>query len=125
VLIGALKVTFGLALFGFVGMVLSVSYSLYLNRWVMFGKLTKSTLSGIQDLSRREVALFAPLIIVAIWMGVHPLGVSNLWAASVTQIIAEDLTTPHVPKWGVALRRTEPDRLEVDHISETGLEHQP
>jgi len=60
VLVGALHVNFWLALFGSLGMVLGVAYSLYLYRWIMFCKLTKATLSAIQDLSPHEVVLFRP-----------------------------------------------------------------
>ena len=66
VLVGALHVNFWLALFGSLGMVLGVASSLYLYRWIMFGKLTKATLSAIQDLSPREVVLFTPLVVITL-----------------------------------------------------------
>lgn len=88
VLIGALRINFWLALFGSIGLIFGVPYSLYLYRWIMFGKLTKSTLSAIQDLSRREVAVFVPLIVVTLWMGIYPSSFTGVWAATVTQMIA-------------------------------------
>ena len=96
VLVGALHVNFWLALFGSLGMVLSVVYSLYLYRWIMFGKLTKATLSAIQDLSPREVALFAPLVVITLWMGIYPSSFSGFWAATVATMITRHEAALHV-----------------------------
>jgi NADH-quinone oxidoreductase subunit M len=52
VMIGALHISFWPALFGSMGMVFGVPYSLYLYRRIMFGELTKPRLLTIQDLSR-------------------------------------------------------------------------
>jgi NADH-quinone oxidoreductase subunit M len=97
VLVGALHVNFWLALFGSMGMVLGVAYSLYLYRWIMFGKLTKATLSTIQDLSPREVALFAPLIVVTLWMGIYPSSFSGFWAATAAAMISHHQAALHAP----------------------------
>jgi NADH-quinone oxidoreductase subunit M len=97
VLVGALHVNFWLALFGSMGMVLGVAYSLYLYRWIMFGKLTKATLSAIQDLSPREVALFAPLIVITFWMGIYPSSFSGFWAATAAAMISHHQAALHAP----------------------------
>ncbi len=97
VLVGALHVNFWLALFGSMGMVLGVAYSLYLYRWIMFGKLTKATLSAIQDLSPREVALFAPLVVITLWMGIYPSSFSGFWEATVAAMITHHHAALHVP----------------------------
>ena len=97
VLVGALHVNFWLALFGSMGMVLGVAYSLYLYRWVMFGKLSKATLSAIQDLSPREVALFAPLIVITFWMGIYPSSFSGFWAATAAAMISHHQAALHAP----------------------------
>jgi NADH-quinone oxidoreductase subunit M len=68
-------------------MVLGVAYDLYLYRWIMFGKLTKATLSAIQDLSPRQVALFAPLVVITLWMGIYPSSFSSFWGATVADMI--------------------------------------
>jgi NADH-quinone oxidoreductase subunit M len=97
VLVGALHVNFWLALFGSMGMVLGVAYSLYLYRWIMFGKLTKATLSAIQDLSPREVALFAPLIVITLWMGIYPSSFSSFWAATTEAMISHHQAALQAP----------------------------
>jgi NADH-quinone oxidoreductase subunit M len=75
-------------------MVLGVPYSLYLYRWVMFGKLVKPTLSAIQDLTRLEIAVFVPLMVATLWMGIYPASFSRLWAATATQMIARYQAAP-------------------------------
>jgi NADH-quinone oxidoreductase subunit M len=103
VLVGALHINFWLALFGSMGMVLGVAYSLYLYRWIMFGKLTKATLSAIQDLSPREVALFAPLIVITLWMGIYPSSFSGFWAATTAAMISHHQAALHAPSLLAAL----------------------
>jgi NADH-quinone oxidoreductase subunit M len=89
VLVGALQISFWLALFGSMGMVLGVLYSLYLYRWIMFGKLTKAALAAIQDLTPREVALFVPLTAITLWMGIYPSSFSSFWDAAVANIVTQ------------------------------------
>jgi NADH-quinone oxidoreductase subunit M len=45
---------------------------LYLYRRVIFGTLTKDNLKKILDLSPREMAVFAPLVLLVFWMGLYP-----------------------------------------------------
>ena len=60
------------AAFAATGMVLSVAYMLWLYRRVVFGKLEKEDLKNLLDLSPREIAVFAPLAVLVVWMGVYP-----------------------------------------------------
>jgi NADH-quinone oxidoreductase subunit M len=45
---------------------------LYLYRRVVFGTLTRADLRGILDLNLREKVIFAPLLLVVLWMGIYP-----------------------------------------------------
>ena len=69
------------------GIVLGAAYSLWLYRRVIFGALTKADLMNILDLSPREVAIFAPLVIVTLWIGIDPQPFFNVFHASVMQLI--------------------------------------
>src|SRR5439155_13236267 len=51
---------------------LGAMYMLYLYRRVMFGTIGRDELRGILDLSPREKAVFAPLLLLVLWMGVYP-----------------------------------------------------
>jgi NADH-quinone oxidoreductase subunit M len=54
---------------------------------VIFGRLTKEDLRAILDLSPREVALFVPLILITLWMGIYPSSFSSFFDASVAAMV--------------------------------------
>ena len=89
VLIGAFKVSFWLALLGGTGMILGAIYMLYLYRRVMFGGITRDDLRAILDLSPREVAIFVPLAVVTVWMGVYPSSFTRIFDASVNAMVTQ------------------------------------
>jgi NADH-quinone oxidoreductase subunit M len=82
VLVGAFKVNIWLALLGSSGMILGAAYMLYLYRRVMFGSITKNDLKAILDLSPREMAVFAPLVVLTLWMGVYPSSFTSFFDAT-------------------------------------------
>jgi len=51
---------------------LGPAYMLYLYRRVIFGTITRSDVAGLLDLSLREKLVFAPLIVLVLWMGIYP-----------------------------------------------------
>ena len=72
VLIGVYQVSTWVAALSATGVILGAAYMLWLYRRVIFGELVKDELRSILDLDRREIAIFAPLIAVTIFMGVYP-----------------------------------------------------
>jgi NADH-quinone oxidoreductase subunit M len=87
VMVGAFQANTWLAVLIATGLVLGAAYMLWLYRRVIFGKLTKSDLMDILDLNRREVAIFTPLAVLVIWMGVYPSSFIDIMAPSVTNLI--------------------------------------
>ena len=87
VLIGSFKISFWLALLGGTGMILGAVYMLYLYRRVIFGALEKADLKSILDLSPREIAIFAPLVVLTLWMGVYPSSFTHFFDASVGALV--------------------------------------
>ncbi len=71
------------------GVVLGAAYMLFLYRRVMFGKLTKDTLLKIADLSPREIAVFAPLVLLVLWMGIYPAPFLNAMHVSVYNLVSQ------------------------------------
>jgi len=69
------------------GVVLGAAYMLYLYRRVVFGKLTKDALLKIADLTPREIAVFAPLVLLVLWMGIYPAPFLNAMHASVANLV--------------------------------------
>src|SRR6266481_6437923 len=51
---------------------LGPAYMLYLYRRVIFGTITRADLRAMLDLSPREKAVFAPLLLLVLWMGIYP-----------------------------------------------------
>ena len=56
---------------------------------VALGALVKEALRTIQDMSRRERAIFAPLIVMTLLLGVYPSLVTDIIGPSVGQLVAD------------------------------------
>ena len=69
------------------GVILSSTYALWLFRRVVWGALTKPALKAMVDLTPREIAILAPLLVLVIFFGVYPAPVLDACAASVEAII--------------------------------------
>jgi len=54
------------------GVILSACYMLWMFQRVMFGPVTHKENETLKDLSLRERLVFAPLLILILWMGVMP-----------------------------------------------------
>ncbi|HIC29058.1 MAG TPA: NADH-quinone oxidoreductase subunit M [Rhodospirillales bacterium] len=87
VLVGAFKANTWVAALAATGLILGAAYMLYLYRRVIFGSLTKDSLAAIKDMSLREVAIFAPLIVLVILMGVYPAPFLDIMHVSVANMI--------------------------------------
>jgi NADH-quinone oxidoreductase subunit M len=96
VLVGAFQVSIWLALFGSLGMVLGAAYMLFLYRRVVFGRLTRPDLKSILDLSPREMAVFAPLIVLTLWLGVYPSSFTSVFDASVGAMVQKHIEALNV-----------------------------
>ncbi|MGK7866794.1 NADH-quinone oxidoreductase subunit M [Falsiroseomonas sp. E2-1-a20] len=88
VIVGAFRVNPWVALGAAMGMILGAAYALYLYRRVIFGKIVRDDLKALLDLSPREYATFAPLILLTIWMGVYPSSFLNFFEATVAALLA-------------------------------------
>jgi NADH-quinone oxidoreductase subunit M len=69
------------------GVVLGAAYMLYLYQRTMFGKVENPKNERLLDLSHREFATFAPLLVLAVWMGIYPAPFLRRLETSVQQII--------------------------------------
>ncbi len=87
VLVGVYQVSTWVAALAATGVVLGAAYMLWLYRRVVFGELTKPELKSILDLNAREIAVFAPLVLAVIWMGVYPSSFLDLIHASAQNLV--------------------------------------
>ncbi len=97
VLTGAFQSSTLVATLATSGVVLGAAYMLYLYRRVIFGKLEKEDLKSILDLSWREVAIFAPLVVLTIWMGVYPVSFTRPMHVSIVNLVTK-YETAQVPR---------------------------
>ncbi|TDH63885.1 NADH-quinone oxidoreductase subunit M [Dankookia rubra] len=87
VIVGAWKVNPWVAFGAATGMVLGAGYMLYLYRRVSFGKITRDDLRMLLDLSPREYVVFAPLIVLTLWMGIYPQSFLSFFEVSVAALV--------------------------------------
>jgi NADH-quinone oxidoreductase subunit M len=87
VLLGAFQHDAWVATFTATGVILGAAYMLYLYRRVILGALVKDSLKTMKDLSPRELLVFAPLIVVVLWMGVYPDPLLGVMHVSVQNIV--------------------------------------
>ncbi|WP_300298995.1 NADH-quinone oxidoreductase subunit M [Ferrovibrio sp.] len=91
-LVGAFQANTWVALIATSGVILAAAYALWLYRRVVFGELTKADLKSMLDLSPREVAIFAPLVVMTLWMGIYPAPFFDVIAASARHLLEQHQT---------------------------------
>ncbi|MEM8699611.1 MAG: NADH-quinone oxidoreductase subunit M, partial [Pseudomonadota bacterium] len=69
------------------GVILSAGYALWLYRRVVFGDLIKESLKSIEDMTPREQAVIAPLVVLTILLGVYPSLALDLFAPTVEALL--------------------------------------
>jgi NADH-quinone oxidoreductase subunit M len=89
VLVGAFKANTIVAAFLATGVILGAAYMLYLYRRVVFGALEKEELKKLLDMSKREWLVFAPLIILTLWMGIYPVSFLDVMHVSVDHLLSQ------------------------------------
>jgi NADH-quinone oxidoreductase subunit M len=89
VLVGAFKANTWVATLAATGMILGAAYALWLYRKIVFGTITRDAVRAMTDMNMREVMVFAPLVLVTIWMGVYPSSFLDVMDASVGKLIAD------------------------------------
>jgi NADH-quinone oxidoreductase subunit M len=86
-LLGAFRVNTWVAFFATSGMVLGAAYMLYLYRRVIFGVITRADVRALGDMTWREVAVFAPMIAIVLWMGIYPISFLKPMQPSIAKLI--------------------------------------
>jgi len=86
-MVGAFQVSWWIATGAAVGVILSAMYMLTVYRNVVFGEITNPKLENITDINRMEWAIFIPLIIMTLWLGISSTMVTDITAASVENLI--------------------------------------
>ena len=88
-LVGMFQANTWVAMVATTGVILSAAYGLWLYRRVVMGALIKESLKSITDLTTRERAIFAPLVVMTILLGVYPSLVTDMIGPSVSALITD------------------------------------
>ena len=86
-LLASFKVNTYVAFAATSGVILSAAYALYLYRRVALGALEKPSLKTITDVSAREIAILAPLVLLTIFFGFYPAPILDVTAVSVKALV--------------------------------------
>jgi NADH-quinone oxidoreductase subunit M len=89
VLMGLFQVNTWVAMIATTGVILSASYGLWLYRRVVMGDLIKESLKSITDMTGRERAIFAPLVVMTILLGVYPALITDIIGPSVEALVGQ------------------------------------
>ena len=88
VLLGTFQDNTWVAFFATTGVILSACYALWLYRRVVLGAMEKSSLAHIVDMTPRELACLAPLVVLTIFFGIYPSPLLDVFGAPVESILA-------------------------------------
>jgi NADH-quinone oxidoreductase subunit M len=87
ILQGAYEMSLNWAVWCVVGIALGAAYLIWLFQRTMLGELGEKN-AGLRDLSLREIAVFAPLLVWAFWIGIYPKPFFTVLERPTAQIVA-------------------------------------
>ncbi len=70
------------------GIVLGAAYMLWLYQRVMFGSINETN-AKMADLSAREIAYFAPLVVAAFWIGLYPMPLMQVLQKPIEKLVTQ------------------------------------
>jgi NADH-quinone oxidoreductase subunit M len=87
IMLGTFMVSWRWAAWAVPGVVLAAAYLLWLYQRVFFGTVTNPKNEKLHDLTPREVLTFAPLLIMAFWIGLYPKPFFQILEPPVNQLV--------------------------------------
>ena len=90
------------AFFAASGIVLGAAYMLWLYQRTMFGTVTNPKNENLPDLSMREFVTFAPLLLLAVWIGLYPKPFLDRLETSVDKVMMR-VNTDYTPRFAAVL----------------------
>ncbi|HEX6120378.1 MAG TPA: NADH-quinone oxidoreductase subunit M [Dongiaceae bacterium] len=112
VMVGVFKVTTWVAFLITTGIILSAMYMLWLYRRIIFGQLEKDDVKAMLDLSPREIAVFVPLVLIVLWMGIYPSSFTSITGPAIEQLISNYQVAAGPAQPGPVIARAEAATVE-------------
>jgi NADH-quinone oxidoreductase subunit M len=89
VLVGAFQVNPWLAAVATTGIIFAAVYLLWMYQRVAFGEVTHEDNRRLTDLTPREWALLAPVLVLIVWIGVYPTAFTGKTEATIAALLAQ------------------------------------
>jgi NADH-quinone oxidoreductase subunit M len=89
ILVGAFQVSRVMAAVATTGIIFAAVYLLWMYQRVIFGEVTHEENRRLTDLTPREWALLAPVLLFIVWIGVYPVAFTGKMEATVDALIAQ------------------------------------
>ena len=106
ILVGAFQVNRTLAALATAGIIFAAVYLLWMYQRVIFGEVTHPENRTLRDLTPREWALMAPVLLFIVWIGVYPVAFTGKMEATVDALIAQVHSKASVAAATTAVART-------------------
>jgi NADH-quinone oxidoreductase subunit M len=89
ILVGAFQRSPWLAALATSGIIFAAVYLLWMYQRVIFGDVTHEANRGLRDLTTREWAVLAPVLVLIVWIGVYPAAFTGKTEATVEALLAQ------------------------------------
>jgi NADH-quinone oxidoreductase subunit M len=89
ILLGVFQVNRWLAAVAATGIIFAAVYLLWMYQRVIFGEVTHEANRHLRDLSPREWALLAPVLLLIVWLGVYPVAFTGPTEATIEALITQ------------------------------------
>ncbi len=125
VIIGSWRAAPWAAMGAATGLILGAAYMLWLYRRVMFGEVTNPAVAKMHDVTVREWLYFVPLVLMVLWLGIHPTSMTASVSPSI-QALLEHVSAPAlgtVAEPVANAETSEPELQPLDGMPETLPEH--
>ncbi|HWQ68501.1 MAG TPA: Fe-S-binding domain-containing protein, partial [Patescibacteria group bacterium] len=93
ILAGTFRVHKGFAVLATLGIILAAVYMLWMWQRVMWGQSRRAENLTLDDISGREMAMLIPIILLILWIGLHPNPLLRRMDASVAQLLCDVRST--------------------------------
>ena len=100
------------AFFAASGIVLGAAYMLWLYQRTMFGTVTNPKNENLPDLSMREFMTFAPLLVLAVWIGLYPKPFLDRLETSVDKVMMR-VDSDYTPRFAAVAETDVPTRADT------------
>ena len=101
------------------GIVLGAAYMLWLYQRTMFGDVTNPKNDKLPDLTLREVWTFAPLLVLAVWIGLYPKPFLDRLETSVDKVMSR-VNSDYAPRLAVVGGSAEDGEVLIEAAARPG-----